>query len=299
MFILMIIIFAVLPLIQFKGWYKWWRDNDPENKYNCFSLTDIAYFQNNILFYKIKTLFESGTSNFKYNWWFYFITAFMFGGAIDLTDEGYVTPRSLCHSIVPEKYPNNLPLGFGNMWPTTPSDWKKLFKEWGKINIDENRQTYEADDNAWINAPNNFLNKWGIMPKSPLVIGFMTGWSSYNGGDLWQDAMLPLLGFKSGISYGGWFGFLQIGDDFAGRGLLEANRIVWSQDIPSNIANAQEKSKKCNAYSIANGAIGLGMGGAFAGNSLPVPPPSGAIIGGVIGLIVGGFLSAGAQPNCL
>ena len=330
--VIMLIISIISPIIQYKGWYNWYNTYDPDKKYRCISITDIAYFNNNVFLYKIKNMFGSEATKFKYDFWVYFITSFMFGAAINITPGGFVTPKNLCESLIPDGYPTSELPGkdsngnsFGYVWPSDLEDWKTLLKAWGKIDFNPGDKTYTSSDNgkSWMADPNNFLwEQWGIPYNSPLVMGFLTGWSSDAGNDLlWPDAMNPLLGKKSGLSAGGWIGYLQLGDDFAGRGLDEANRIVWDEDIPVKFTNNGPGNPGCNGAAIASGSISMGMGGAFAGSMIgakigvgaaaagagaaegaaegSAAGPWGALAGAVIGLLVGGLLSAGSQKGCL
>ena len=127
--VIMLIISIISPIIQYKGWYNWYNTYDPDKKYRCISITDIAYFNNNVFLYKIKNMFGSEATKFKYDFWVYFITSFMFGAAKNIVPEGFVVPENLCESLIPDDYPNNLPDPFGNAWPTALEDWKKLLTE--------------------------------------------------------------------------------------------------------------------------------------------------------------------------
>lgn len=292
-FILFIVILFSLPLLQFRGWFQWWNTQDPKKQYRCLSLINLAYFNNNTLLYEITDQFFTTENNrFTHKWWVYFITGFMYGAAVDLVPDGYVTPKSLCGSLIPDTIPQNLYNG-KHEWPSQPEDWKKAITSWGKITFVNGKYSYDLK--AWQNEPDNFLVQWGISPDAPIIIGFITNQSSYNGQKVYPSLMHPLLGFKSGLSAGGWYGFLQQGDDFGGMGISEANRAIWSDDIPAAITKSQN-SGKCNTASITQGALGTGMGGAFAGFAMG--GPVGAIIGALIGAGVGGSLSA-ASSGCI
>ena len=270
--VLILLYITISPLLLYKDWFQWWNKYDPKKKYNCMSIADIAYFQKNLILYKIKTLFDAGNKTFTHDWWIYFMTAFMYGGAVGIVPDGYVTPKSLCESIVPDKYPSNLPGGFGNDWPITIDDWKTLIKLWGNIQIDNVNQKYTSNVKAWQSAPNNFFNTWGIPVDSPIIIGFLTNWTTYNGEAIYADYLHPLLGIQDGLRAGGWMGFLQAGDNFGDRGLVEADRLIWSNDQPpQSIINGRDKNK-CNVGDVANNAINMGLAGFMAGGDSPASP---------------------------
>lgn len=334
------IAFSVLnPVIQLKPWFQWFNDLDPQKKYRCFSVMDIANFKYNNLMYKITNLFKSDEVKFKYDFWVYFIWGIMTAQGLHIiSNKGLCTPKTLCSSLIPSDYTSvNLPGGFGRNWPVGKDDWKKLIGLWASV-PDVTKLTQDTYDDVtkggvnvkdWYDQtkfPNNFLARWGISPMSPAIIGFITNWSDFRNDKIYPNTLDPLLGIKGlGTPAGGWFGFLQAGDDFGGNGLLEANRTIWSDEPPpmaSDMINGQAGGKSCNAASIASGAIGMGMGGAFAGSAmtsagteggaaaaataLEIAGEGGAaetggaslaltLIGGFIGLLAGGALTAKSQ----
>ena len=296
-FIFFIIILVITPVVKYKPWYQWWNKYDPEKKYRCFPLSQIAFFESNTLLYLFSGLFVSPKSKFEHNWWIYFITGFMKGGAIEIVNNGWVTPKNLCESLIPDTAPNNTVA-----WPTSSDGWKNAIQKWGNIKWDDHH--YTGDVNLWQSNPDNFLSKnWGIPYDSGLIIGFLTGFSTSplpGNETLWPDLMEPLLGIKTGIASGGWFGFLQNNDNFAGRGLVEANRLIWANQRPPALVKKHQDKSKCNVGSVASGAVGTGLGGAFLGGMAAGAPflLPGMLVGAVIGLFTGGIVSA-VQQKCI
>ena len=281
-------------------------------------MTDIAYFKNNIILFKIKNLFGDGSKKFDSNAWIYFITSLLYGAAVNVVPNGYVTPKSICESLIPEAGQKwNIPVEPINgkyEWPNSTTDWQNLFIKWANLPSDIRQlpeSHYKPDLDAWENEKNNFLKPWGLKPSSPLLMGFITGWRTYKNDILYPTAMNPLLGMKSGILGGGWWGFLNSGSQFSDMGLDEINSIIWASEVPVEIANANYSSK-CNVANIAQGAIGTGMGGGFIGAAIgaryaataavaaegaaegSAAGPVGAFVGVIIGAIIGGVMSASA-----
>lgn len=350
--LLVILVLAIQPLIAFSVWFRWWREHDPDNKYNCVSLVNLAYFHSNILLYDIINLFTTRNKKFDQKWWVYFITGMMMGQAVDIVPGGLCTPKTLCESLVPDTFPlynyyesaSDAKAGRStSVWPTTmgvpntntrddkgkmnavTSDtrgygWKEALMTWGDITYDPKQKDatlrYQYDTDKWFANPDNFLGKWGIPPDSGAVVGFITGLSEspIDNETTWQASIPPLLGEISGFSAGGWLGFLQVNGDFGGRGIAEANRILYANmprpSVPNSVKKQQDKAKSCNVASLASGALGTGMGGAFAGGALAAGlgcaatgwftlglscAAFAAVAGGAIGAAAGAGLSAASQ----
>ena len=114
--------------------------------------------------------------------------------------------------------------------------------------------------------------------------------------------MAPLLGIKSGNdSAGGWFGFLQEGDNFGGNGLDEANSQIWGNEQPQ-ARKSQDPKSACGAAGIVSSGVSMGIAGAFAGAAAGTAVPVvGNIIGGIIGFLIGalgGSVVGAWQGNC-
>ena len=75
-FIFCIILLFLLPLLKFRPWYRWWNTYDPDNKYNCFKISSLAYFESNTILYNISNLFIQPRQKFVYNWWVYYFILF-------------------------------------------------------------------------------------------------------------------------------------------------------------------------------------------------------------------------------
>jgi len=297
-FILFIVMSIAVPIISHGATYRWWSKYDTKGKYDSFSLTSLAFFESNALMYGIYNLFTPINKQFTHTWWVYFITGFMKGAPKGIVKDGFVTPKSLCESLIPDTIPHNEYNG-KRAWPTTVSGWQDAIKEWGGITW--NGGEYKWNGGKWDKDKDNFLRQWGISPSCNLIVGFITNAdkSPIDQSILWgNDLLQPLLGIKTGISSGGWFGFLQHGDNFNGRGLSEANRLIWSNEIPKNLSPVIKKQKTtshCNPSSITSGALGLGMGGGFAMAALSLTNPVGWILGGIfVGATTGGLLAAGS-----
>jgi hypothetical protein len=293
------------PILRFKPIMDWWKESigdttDPD--YEQFDLTSLAYWEYFPLYYYVRILTTSERYRFQSPSWVYFITSLIYGGGKGLVDGGYVTPKDICKTLVPDDWQPSS----GNM-PESISDWRSYFKNWG-ITYTDNPKKYTADANTWNNATDNFLFKtWAIPYDSPIVKAFVTNWSNDEDGQpLYPSAMEPLLGFKNGISASGWFGFLQAGEGFSDMGVFEIKRLVWSDDVPSEFNGRTGVPKDCGSGSSIAGflsaGIGAGIGGAMLGPVLGGTlglGPLGWAIG--LGLLFGGgaaVASAGAQ-GCL
>lgn len=303
LFIIVIVWFFISPLLVFMPWYKWWRQYDPDHQSNCFSLSAIAYYKYNNIAYRLLNFITPPRNQFKHDWWVIFIAGIMVGEAIGIQSNGICTPKSLCVSLIPTDYPTGILPGLGRQWPTNVDQWRNILLSWtGMGAIPSDPSGWNPNEDTWNNNPDNFLARWGITPNSPAVIAFITNWGKYNGDTIFPSSLEPLLGISgaAGLLYGGWFGYLQQGDNFANYGLDEANRNIWSDEIPENIAKNQQDAASCSGASIAQGALGTGMGGAFAGAAIITGPlaPVGAAVGFLIGAIVGGLMGAWGG-NCL
>lgn len=325
---IVLILFALLmPIVEFKAWYSWWSQYDPNKLYNSFSLTDIAYFKSNALIYRITSSFRPGPSQFRYDFWFYLITGLMDGAALGITDGGYVTPKSLCESIIPDEDPQEKLIVATNgsyyTWPNNENDWKTVIKDWGNITFSgsgDDDQVYTVDESKWLNNPDNFFNRWGIPGDSPMIIGFVTNWDMYMYSKTYSFILKPLLGMgKEGVGGLGWWGFLQDGDDFGGMGLTEIQRIVWSSDVPTEISGGINGNKKCNISGALSGSMGGAGIGAMVGpavGKMLVPAAADAVVEGVavaagpetfglsllIGALIGGLgagLASAGTSGCL
>lgn len=328
--ILFLVFVFFTPILSYQSWFKWWNKYDPNKKYRCVPLYTLAFFNSSVITYNIVNSLETESKTIEYKWWVYFITGLLQGSAIGIVPNGICTPKTLCESLIPYNVPINTYYQSKNdaqtgndtaMWPTSAGarntnkhgdkitketrgfGWKGAIMSWGNITYDSslpNNQQYKWDDTIWFDPNNtdNFLAKWGIPPNSNIIIAYITGLSkSPLDGEILYNALEPLLGIKTGNSSGGWYGFLQLGDTFADRGILEVNRLIWSEE-PTDIAKqiTQNQKPKCNGASIASGSIGLAMAGAFAGIAIPgIGNLVGALIGGIIGAVTGGTLSAASQ----
>jgi hypothetical protein len=182
-------------------------------------------------------------------------------------------------------------------------NWKDILIGWGAAGT-SNRTKYQTDDKRWTSKlPSriqdafpcwmNFLAKWGIPCDAPVVTAYITGKSADDSGNpLFPSLMKPLLGItSSNLSGGGWLGYLREGGDFAGRGLAEANRQLYSidRDDRPNYIKPKNWQPPCNTASLVQGATGLGMGGAFAGAALG-GADTGGVVGGPLGAVIGGII---------
>jgi len=302
------------PLVAYQGWFAWFNRLDPDKKYRCFSMIDIAYYNSSNLLYDIKVLFTPGSSTFKNDSWIQFITSLMWSQAKTIVPNGILTPQALCDTIVPTAHPE-LPLedGSGLNWPVSEEDWRKLIKAWVfKDGFDPSGATDDSinanlDADKWTTSQNNFFFQLYAIPyNSPLIIGFTTNRTTYGGYPVEGKAVLPLVGKYSGIEHGGWFGFLQEGGNFNNEGLFGIQRILWSNDVPQSMTSGKDPVKKCSTNAKFGAAMsGISTAAAFgmllapftAGASLAVTAgviATGAAVGGV----AGGMLSAG-QSGCL
>jgi hypothetical protein len=305
--VIAIFIMIIYPIMIFIPWYTWWNTNDPNGNYSCFPLASIAYYKYNNPVYRIWDFLLPNPRRFKYDWWIIFISGVMTGEAVGFIPGGLCTPKTLCESLVPDSPPIGLLPGIknGHQWPLSGSDWQTVLMGWlGISQVPTSPDNYKPNTTTWADQ-NNFLNKWGISPYSKAVIGFITNGATWNGDQIYATTLNPLLGIQAsslGVSYGGWFGFLQEGDNFGGNGLDEANRAVWANELPP-ARKSQDPKQGCSVPGIVSGGISMGIAGAFAGAAAGSPVFGiGAVPGAVIGFFVGalGGSALGAwQGKCL
>lgn len=191
-------------------------------------------------------------------------------------------------------------IGWGAEDPQNPTTYPykaTLWFSFNDTNPGANRVT--ANFPCWM----NFLARWGIPGNAPVITAYLSKKSADPQGALYQTLLNPLLGVKtSNLSRGGWLGYLREGGDFNGRGLSEANRLLYSQDQKPKFLPS-DKSRQCNPAALATGTINMAMGGGFVGFALAgteagaVGGPLGALFGAVIGAVSGFFL-AKASTKC-
>jgi hypothetical protein len=295
-----------IPVLKFNTISNWWKLHDKDDLYSKqLDMISLAYWENFPLYYYLRILTTSERFRFESDSWVYFITSLIYGGGKDLVPGGKVTPYNLVVSLVPEGY--KLSKTYGTIDRATDPKtfsiaiWRDLITQWGAIKInDKGTKTYTFDLDTWKANPDNFLyHDWSIPIDSPIIKAFVTTWSTDEGGDpIYPSALEPLLGFKNGLSSGGWLGFLQAGSGFKDMGVFEIKRQVWAISVPPNFSKSSSPPKGgCgSASSIASMAtegistsLAAGMGGFM------IAGPPGALVGGLIGLIVGGGLSATKQ----
>lgn len=288
-FIVLYLIFSIFsPILKFKPIMNWWSQEDPDNLYKDFDLTSLAYWEYFPLYYYIRVLTSSERYRFESDSWVYFITSLIYGGGKDLVPGGWVTPRMICESIVPIDWKTGDGKDASSL---SINDWKTQLTNWGNIKIDNTHKSYTFDRDMWTKSTNNFLsNVWGIPVDSPIVKGFLTNWSTDESGDpLYPSAMEPLLGFKNGISSGGWYGFLQSGQGFKDMGVFEIKRLVWADSVPNQFNKSGQPTQQCSSASSIAGYVSGGLGIGLAVSMLAVP-----IAGEGFGLLLGlGLLGTG------
>jgi hypothetical protein len=183
------------------------------------------------------------------------------------------------------------------------SDWKTMIGSWG-VSFTDTPKKYSYDAVKWTGSKDNFLsNVWGIPGDSPIVKAFITNWSNDENGDpIYPSAVEPLLGFKNGISSGGWYGFLQSGSGFKDMGVFEIKRQVWADSVPSQFGKNGVPANCSSGSSIAGfltSGVGTGIGVAgivaMATGGASILP---MVFAGLIGTAVGAVGSAATQ-GCL
>lgn len=302
--VLFIVIWIFQPYLNFRPWRNWFKTYDPEGKYQCFPINQMAYYYGPAILYDIVTKFEDESKIIQSDktWYFDFLMSLMRGQAAGIVPGGNLIPKYLCESLVPDYdpipgYPYGFPTPAGyDHWPNNIDDWKKLFADvWGQSYSDGK---WNRDEQKWQSDTNFLFQMWGIPSTSPIVEAFVTNKAiSSSRLELEPTLMYPLLG-KNDSGAGGWYGLLRMGDDWGGLGIAKVQQILWADDVPDNINHDKQKTGgTCNWGSIVSGGISMGMGGAFAGAA--IGGPIGSIIGGLIGTGVGGVLSAWSDTGCL
>ena len=155
-FVFLAIYFAVVPLLNFQPWFSWWKTygGNKLKTPNCFSMTSLAYARSSKLYYYISSLFQGEQKGLNLPS-ILFLGQLMTKFAKGMASNGYLTPKSLCESIVPDEniYPfqsgefgeiiqncignikdgSNTPISQGSTWPTG-SDlvaWQRIIEFWG------------------------------------------------------------------------------------------------------------------------------------------------------------------------
>jgi hypothetical protein len=301
--ILFILNIFVAPLVRFKPYFDWWKSYPTSTNQNCFSITALAYYQTSILAYYSYALFQGVPAGFKDGW-----SAFIFNFmtlAKGISSEGFVLPKHICISIVPDTPPHSSLNSGLTSWPTSVEGtdgtdaskwgWRQLLQFWG-ANFTNN--IWDPDRTKWVSNDDNFLFKvWGIPVDSALIYGFITNSATLNGQIIYPYAIHPLLGAAGAGAGapGGWWGFLQEGGDFNNGGLDQINRIVYGSITPTK-TNSSAPGVGCNISSAIGGGISGAMGG--AGIGFMAGGPVGAAIGGIFGGLASGLASA-ASSGCL
>ena len=305
----LIVWLVVYPLLIFLPWYIWWNKHDHGKKHNCFNLALLAYYKYNYPLYKLLNFVSSGQSQMKGDYWVIFLNGIMTSEAVGVIEQGLCTPKTLCESLIPTDAPRgSLPAPFLRKWPSSSSGWKQLLMSWmGMTKVPGSQSEWRPNMTTW-NNPLNFLANWGITPNSPIIIGFVTGESTWGNDEVYPTALNPLLGIRgggpSGTDYGGWFGFLQDGHPFGERGLNEVNRAIWSNEPVPQGQKIKKHVSKCDKSSVAASAIGTGiamgaMGGlAAAPETVGISIPVGIVIGLLGGILTGGLTGA-VGGHCL
>jgi len=315
----------VKPLFDYSPWFNWWKENNPNGEYDCMDIYYIAYYNYSLLSYYIYSILNPGTKGFKGSGEIQFITNMIASnGSPPLNDDGIVTPKTICKTLVSGNYTG----GRGSWpvnkegWPTTESGWRELITQWsgyagGKRDPNKDSIWAPNSEKKWSTPGNgNFLyHNWGFPRDSPLIIGFLTQWSDdYLGRKLFPSSILPLLGVGTGT--GGLLGYMRRFEDSEQSSLNDFERNLWSLDKPPpqwyNKGKSKRPTQKCNGGSVASGAISGGLGGAFLGGAAVGETgtvasigatlgieggPFGMIIGGLVGALAQGIASA-AQSKC-
>lgn len=180
---------------------------------------------------------------------------------------------------------------------------EKPMQSRGATTLDKKDTWNGANFPCWM----NYLARWGIPGNAPVIKAYLSGKSADDQGALYKTLLNPLLGVKSSnLSRGGWLGYLREGGDFQGRGLSEANRLLYSSDSKIKPKFLPSDKQSCNPADLAQGTINMGLAGAFGGAALAgteagaaVGGPLGALFGAVIGGVSGFFLTKASRKCTL
>ena len=161
-FMLILIVFfaiygAVVPLINFQPWFSWWKTygGNKLQTSNCFSMTSLAYAKGFKLYYYIGSLFGGVQQGINLPS-LLILGRLMDNFAIGMQAGGgrYMTPKSLCESIVPDEHIYSFNrqeivncigslTGGNHAWPsgTDLGTWKTIIQFWGGAGLCPNGST--------------------------------------------------------------------------------------------------------------------------------------------------------------
>jgi hypothetical protein len=324
--IIYIILLFVYPILNFQPWFKWWKTHQKEDKtQTCMPMTLFAYQNSSNILYDFASLFFTKENQmFEYNWQVEFVSTIMRTWAVDLTKDGFLTPYGMCTSIAPQsdeetfKYkPHVKSLGLYSGpdfigWPSEIDVTKGTFKGqtlkslwWGVLafwGCYKSGTELHKDEKLWIHKSNFLWHQYGI-PSSSLVCGAFvmdTPMDPSETTNWYPSAMPALLGLNNVSGAGGWIGFTKSGGSWGQMGVIGLQRQVWAE-LAESIPTPDPSVDKCGSSGFATAALsGLNTGAmaGFATASLSLANPIFAIIGGIVGLVAGGVLSA-VQSKCI
>ena len=138
---------AITPLISFNSYFKWFRKGGGNQYKNCFRFTQLAYYDNFLLYFYISQLINKGPTTIDTQIQAELLLYLLATYSDQLGLGNPLTPKALCESIIPDgvmsedtrtAYNNGLD-PTGNMflttraWPpaTSQAQWARIFYIWG------------------------------------------------------------------------------------------------------------------------------------------------------------------------
>lgn len=294
------------PLLDFSIYIQWWNRNGGKKYNKIFSITQMAYYYNFLLYYYIGNLLGSGFRVFQSKSQVAFIMSMIttfgtFDPGSETDPSRFLLPRQICETIIPgsdedaNQYPDNIP------------DWKDQLTKWGYPDIKDVGGNVPSilsklDSNKWSAEGNGnfFYHQYNMPITSPFIVSFFAGTPSDPIIKWSPDAFPIALGISpivggSSTPLGGWWGYavyaLQSEKDTTFSNMVE---YLYTLETGQLQPSKPQKCDKSSIGPIAGGVVTTAATFAMAGSA---GGPPGAIAGAIFGAIFGGFTSAGKQ-NC-
>lgn len=296
------------PLLNFSIYIQWWNRNGGKKYNSIFSIRQMAYYYNFLLYFYIGNLLGSGFRVFQSKSQVAFIMSMIttfgtYDSGSETDPSRFLLPRQICETIIPGSEED------ATQYPNNATDWRKQLAEWGYPNPDDKTTTGNVPDilskidyNKWSAEGNGnfFYHQYNLPANSPFILSFFANSPSDPVIKWSPSAFLIALGISPIVGggnspLGGWWGYavfaLQSEKDTSFADMVD---YLYTQEQSQLVQSAPQKCDGKAAGGIIVGGIQSAATFAMAGSAGGGP---GAIIGGIFGFIFGSITSAG-KHNC-